>query len=223
MKPRICLIVLFFTFFCSSSFVFGQVWTGTEVLFNHSTFGGNYDYTSIYRADSESDRTRLRIQMGDEVTSDFEIGYMNWETSQWVSTFTLDGYGNTFIRGIVGIGTTLANNPNNYTFAVKGKIGAHEIQVENTSATWADYVFEKGYDLKTLKEIEEFIQENNHLPEVPSKKEIETNGHKLGEMDVILLKKVEELTLYMIEANKQIEKLNREIQELKSKQEPKNK
>lgn len=131
--------------------------------------------------------------------------------------FWVRGEGDAYLHGNVGIGTILASNPNNYKLAVKGKIGAQEVQVENTSATWADYVFEKSYRLKPLSEVEAFINANKHLPEVPSKNEVEENGHKLGEMDVILLKKVEELTLYLIEANKQIEKLNKELQVLKGK------
>jgi hypothetical protein len=107
-------------------------------------------------------------------------------------------------NGNVGIGTVLPNNPNNYKLAVNGKIGAKEVQVENTSSTWADYVFEKDYKLMSLGDVESFIKSNKHLPEIPSADEVKENGHKLGEMDVLLLKKVEEMTLYIIEQQKQI-------------------
>lgn len=117
-------------------------------------------------------------------------------------------------NGNVGIGTTLNNNPNNYKLAVNGKIGAQEVQVENTSSAWADYVFEPDYQLRALSEVEQFIKTNKHLPEIPSKKEVEENGHKLGEMDVLLLKKVEELTLYIIEQEKKAKEQDAKIKEL---------
>lgn len=109
----------------------------------------------------------------------------------------------------IGIGTTLANNPNSYKLAVNGKIGAKEVQIENTSTTWADYVFKPDYKLMSLEEVEAFVKKNQHLPEIPSAKDIEEHGHKLGEMDVLLLKKVEELTLYVIELKKEIEELKK--------------
>jgi hypothetical protein len=67
-----------------------------------------------------------------------------------------------------------------------------------------------------LAEIETYIKENKHLPEVPSAKEMEKNGVQLGEMNMLLLKKVEELTLYVIEQNKEIKELKNEIKELKN-------
>lgn len=84
----------------------GQVWTGNTVVLNHPTLGANGDYTAIYRADEIADKTVLRFMMGDEVTSDLQIGYTNYQNGQWQSNFTLDGYGNAYYRGYVGIGTT---------------------------------------------------------------------------------------------------------------------
>jgi hypothetical protein len=124
-----------------------------------------------------------------------------------------NGNGNVVFKsdGNVGIGTSLGNNPNNYKLAVKGRVGAWEVQVENTSTAWADYVFAPEYKLMPLLDVEHFINTNRHLPEVPSADDVNKNGgHNLGEMDVILLKKVEELTLYMIEQNKQIQELKEE-------------
>lgn len=111
------------------------------------------------------------------------------------------------VDGNVGIGTVLTNNPNTYKLAVNGKIGAKEVQVEITSSTWADYVFESDYKLLSLQEVEAFVKANKHLPEIPSAEDVKVNGHKLGEMDVLLLKKVEELTLYVIELEKKINAL----------------
>ena len=96
---------------------------------------------------------------------------------------------------------------------VDGKIGAKEVIVSTTN--WCDYVFDKGYKLKSLKEVENFIQANKHLPEVPSEKEVVENGVAMGEMMKIHMKKIEELTLYMIELQKQNEKLATEIANLR--------
>jgi len=80
-------------------------------------------------------------------------------------------------------------------------------EVKITLTGWPDYVLDKDYNLMPLKELEKFITENNHLPEVPSAAEVEENGVQLGEMNAILLKKIEELTLYIITLQKQINEL----------------
>jgi len=118
--------------------------------------------------------------------------------------------GNSYFNGNVGIGTS---NTFNYKLAVNGIIGAKEVKVEATS-NWPDYVFGKDYKLLELSEIEQFVKENQHLPEIPSAKEIEENGINVGEMQGKLLLKIEELTLYVIEQQKSIEKLNTKIDNL---------
>ena len=73
----------------------------------------------------------------------------------------------------------------------------------------SDFVFEPNYNLKSLSEVEAFVTENKHLPDVPSAKEFKENGYKIGEMDNLLLQKIEELTLYIIDLQKQIEELKK--------------
>lgn len=114
--------------------------------------------------------------------------------------------------GNVGIGTT---DPGLYKLAVEGKIGAHEIVV--TTEGWSDFVFNKDYKLKDLEEVEKFIEENNHLPDIPSEKEVKENGVQVGEMNAKLLQKIEELTLYMIKMNKEMKVLKNENAVLKEK------
>lgn len=112
----------------------------------------------------------------------------------------------------VGIGTTTTGS---HRLAVEGSIGARRVKVELNS--WSDFVFESDYELKSLTEVEKFIAENGHLPDVPSENEVLEQGVSLGEMDAKLLQKIEELTLYLIEQNKIIQKQQAEIEELKNK------
>ncbi len=121
--------------------------------------------------------------------------------------------------GNVGIGTA---NPGNYKLAVEGIIGAREVKV--TTSAWADFVFHPTYKLRTLFEVEQFIKINKHLPEIPTEAEVKENGISIGEMNAKLLQKIEELTLYMIEQQKQINEmkeqnaiLTNEVEKLKSK------
>lgn len=94
--------------------------------------------------------------------------------------------------GNVGIGT---DNPDS-KLVVNGKIRSEEIKVEIVNGP--DYVFETNYKLPTLRQIKKYINANKHLPEIPPAKEMEANGVDLGEMNMKLLKKIEELTLYHI-------------------------
>ena len=105
-------------------------------------------------------------------------------------------------NGNVGIGTT---DPGTYKLAVEGKIGAREIMIHTNS--WADYVFQKEYGLMPLYELEEFIDNNGHLPEIPKEAEVIEDGINVGLMQEKLLQKIEELTLYIIEQQKEIDEL----------------
>ena len=112
--------------------------------------------------------------------------------------------------GSVGIGTATTGT---HKLAVEGTIGAREIKVE--ASGWSDFVSEEDYELRTLEEVDQHINENGHLPEIPSEIEVTENGINLGEMDAKLLQKIEELTLYLIEQNKQNQSQQAEIEELK--------
>lgn len=96
----------------------------------------------------------------------------------------------------------------NKTMKMDGKLFAKEIEVMPI-ITWPDYVFNLDYKLMPLNELEGFIKINNHLPNIPTEAEVKTNGINVAEMNAKLLQKVEELTLYVIDQQKQIEELKR--------------
>jgi hypothetical protein len=128
-------------------------------------------------------------------------------------SFSTDGMSRLHIKadGNVGIGTA---NPD-AKLTVNGNIHAKEVKVD-LSVPGPDYVFEETYKLRSLTEIENYIKENKHLPEVPSAKEMEQNGVNISEMNMLLLKKVEELTLHLIELKKSNDLQQREIEKLKA-------
>jgi hypothetical protein len=88
----------------------------------------------------------------------------------------------------------------------KGQLTADDVEVKEIGA-WKDEVFTPEYKLLSITETETFIKENGHLPDLPSEAEVLENGYKLSEMDALLLQKIEELTLYVIEQQKEIDKL----------------
>jgi uncharacterized protein YaiE (UPF0345 family) len=113
-------------------------------------------------------------------------------------------------NGDVGIGT---NTPHE-KLSVNGKIRAQEIKVQATD--WPDYVFEEGYNVGKLEELESYIKVNKHLPEMPSAKEIETNGLVLGELVKLQQKKIEELTLHLIEKDKELRSIAAKQKEMET-------
>lgn len=110
-----------------------------------------------------------------------------------------DGVINIKSTGNVGIGTA---EPGTHKLSVEGTIAARKVKVTSLS-NWADYVFHPDYKLPPLKEVEKFIKRYSHLPEIPSEKEVMENGLDLSEINKKLLQKVEELTLYLIELEKE--------------------
>lgn len=117
-----------------------------------------------------------------------------------------------FNNGSTSIGDAYV--PSGYKLAVNGKIITEEVVVQFRN-TWPDYVFQKDYKLKPLAEVEQYIVGHQHLQGIPSAKDIETEGVKLGDIVSKQMEKIEELTLYLIEQQKQIEHLKKEVESLK--------
>ena len=151
------------------------------------------------------------------------LRFMNNGVNKWdLASETTGGlriydYANSLTRllitpiGNVLVGKTSQVNTN-YKLDVNGSIRSNEVVVNTTGA---DFVFNGNYKLRDLKEVEKFIQKNKHLPDIESAKDMEEKGLELGKMDMKLLQKIEELTLYMIDFKKEMDKMKGENQKLK--------
>ncbi|MEL7271616.1 MAG: hypothetical protein AAGL34_18725 [Bacteroidota bacterium] len=125
----------------------------------------------------------------------FGIGVRHTNVDTW-DTFTINTQ-----SGNIGIGTKTPDSK----LAVNGEIHTKEVKVDLVG--WSDFVFEKGYDLPSLEEVEHHISDKGHLQDIPSAADVASNGIKLGEMDAKLLQKIEELMLYTIQQQKEIDAL----------------
>jgi hypothetical protein len=187
--------------------------------------GGNNSYLDFftYRFASGNDwlTSSTRIQQTIDGSKQAFIEF-NPENMRWGMALGTNSTARLYIgdNGRVGIGTTNINDAN-YKLFVETGIRTRKVKVDVNS--WADYVFSPTYKLPTLKEVEIFIKQHQHLPDVPSEAEVKKEGLDLGDSQALLLKKIEELTLYVIEQNKRTEKQNenirtqqKELEELKT-------
>ena len=117
------------------------------------------------------------------------------------------------LTGKVGVNTN--NTVNGYAFAVDGGIVTDEVLILDVE-DWPDYVFGQNHTLMPLGELKAYINKNSHLPEIPSAQEVEGNGVNVAEMQKLLLKKIEELTLYTVEQQRLIEELQEKIDRLEN-------
>jgi hypothetical protein len=141
----------------------------------------------------------LDVQGDVRASGSFFIGDNPIRTSQWENSENDIFYNN----GNVGIGTNITDG---YKLAVAGKIIAQEMRIVHTVPE-SDFVFKPDYPLMPLNELKVFINTNNHLPEVPSATEFKENGYSVGTMDDLLLRKIEELTLYILQQQEELERL----------------
>jgi hypothetical protein len=121
-----------------------------------------------------------------------------------------DTNGNLFYRDASSLAV---NDILRSSLAVNGTITAKQLRLRPTD--WPDYVFDSAYKLPSLPAIENYIRQQHHLPGIPSAQEVRSNGTDVGDNQAVLLKKVEELTLYIIEQNKKVEQQNKEIESLR--------
>ena len=130
------------------------------------------------------------------------------EITNWRDALSVKTNGAITINGKVGV--NVENTTNNFALAVDGGIIATEVYVMEIE-NWPDYVFEDNYKLMPLNELKQFIGQHGHLPEIPSAKETAEKGCDLGEMHNLLLKKIEELSLYIIQQEERISQLEKEL------------
>lgn len=144
----------------------------------------------------------------------FNVGTGKYEMRSGVNDVEFLNTGNTNFNGTgaVGIGMGTTAIPAGAKVAVAGKVVCKEIEVTLTGLP--DFVFNKDYKLMSLYDVENFINSNNHLPGVPSQQEVVSKGLNLGDMNATLLQKVEELTLYMIQLQKENDALKTRISNL---------
>lgn len=133
------------------------------------------------------------------------IGHIGANINSPVNLINFKPDGNGLPQVWIGNQKEVSGPHTDFRLAVDGKLVAKSCYV--TLSDWADTVFEPGYALRSLSEVEKFYLENKHLPEIPTEKEVIENGVDVGEMNKLLLKKVEELTIYVVELQKQINEL----------------
>jgi len=177
---------------------------------------GNYSQLRFlvnrFAAGSDWLTASTRIQA---TTDGSNFGYVDFNPQNGLFGIAFGSGVNEIMRlnanGAVGIGTT---NTGSFKLAVEGALGARSVKVTLTNP-WPDYVFKKKYSLLTLDSLEKYIAQNDHLPGIPSAKEVQQNGGvDLGDMNARLLEKVEELTLYMIQLKKENEEIKAELKKV---------
>ncbi len=169
------------------------------------------DYTNVGQHNAQ---LRILNGLGQYGTKALEIALLDNGTGVIQANESNVGYNTLLLNpvsGNVGIGTT---DPKGYKLAVAGSMIAESVKVKLNGA-WPDFVFAKSYKLPTLQETEKHIREKGHLPGIPSAAEVKASGVNLGEMNAKLLQKIEELTLHLIEKDKQIIDLNMAMKSLK--------
>ena len=139
--------------------------------------------------------------------------------SNYNGTGTFKDVFNVMGNGYTQIGVKAANGGmwGGVMLSVYGKVLARSFHVSIDPSKWADYVFDESYNLTPLTEVEAYYKTHQHLPEIPSAQEMGEKGNDLAETDILLLKKIEELTLYVVELNKQLDALNNKVKQLEKK------
>ena len=186
--------------------------TSSGALTARSRDTDNIIATFMYAGGSNGPRVMIKGYDGGGVT-DNEIHFVSTQSSG-DTHISFGDFSDTDIlfidtqNGRIGVQT---DNPDE-ALTVNGNIHAEKVIVSSVSA---DFVFEEDYDLRSIKEVESFIKDNGHLPDIPAAKEVETHGMDVGDINTRLLQKIEELTLYIIQQEKRITELEEKLESSK--------
>ncbi len=158
-----------------------------------------------YNQDSDNDGTHVFYirNLASGTSSNNDICFQTSGTNQMIVK----------ANGRIGIGTTSPD----YKLDVAGTIRACEVKVDLNSGECPDYVFGDNYDLMSLESLEKYVNKNKHLPKIKPSDVMETEGLDLKDINIKLLEKMEEMSLYMIDINKRVKSLEKENKELKDK------
>lgn len=193
-----------------------KIENGLEVNSGSAANGSGLKFTQLNSASTPAIATPTKVLTLD-ANGNVVLGGVP-ATSVSAQVWTIDGSNaaqTTATAVVIGTGVTVPSG-NPYGLYVGRGILAEKVRVAvNGTSFWADYVFDTKYKLASLKSVEKYIKENNHLPNVPSAQEVAEKGIDFAEMQATLLRKVEELTLYSIQQQKEIEKLKKEMKKLK--------
>ena len=176
----------------------------TPSMIGHRLASGDYFFCNYDLASTTNYSPRLGIGTAYPSVSLDVVGAIKCTSNITTAAGTITG-ADIFANNAIGIGTT---NLNGYKLAVNGVIRAREIVLEETG--WPDYVFSASHKLMPLKELEAYINANHHLPELPEASTVENKGVSIAEMSKLQMQKIEEIMLYLVEQNKQIEALKAE-------------
>lgn len=195
--------------FAFTMFHYEDTWgAGTKKLpwLNKSWNGTYYDYLYLSATGNTNSNLEGAMMLSSGKLS-FGLGSNTGD--QLSTTYMTIGAGGKTLIGNPSL-SGFMGTPGNYLLYVQQGILTEKVKVAVcTTANWADYVFDKNYDLKTVSELESFVKVNKHLPNIPSAEEVVKEGIDMATMDAKLLEKIEELTLYIIEQNKRIDALEK--------------
>jgi hypothetical protein len=191
-----------------------KIENGLEVNSGSTANGSGLKFTQLNSASTPTVATPTKLLTLD-ANGNVVLGGVPATPAQ---VWTIDGTNSaqtTASAVVIGTGVAVPTG-NPYGLYVGKGILAEKVRVAvNGTSFWADYVFDTKYKLASLKSVEKYIKENNHLPNVPSAQEVAEKGIDFAEMQATLLRKIEELTLYTIQQQKEIEKLKKEMKKLK--------
>lgn len=188
---------------------------GQNLAVEEGNFSSNVSVGQSLAVAGNADFTGAVAMENLTVSSSLQSNFLAAESGSFTGPFSAGGIvsldSSLFVSGKIGVGTDKVEG---YMLSVGGKIRAADDIRVYPSAEWADYVFEESYALPALQEIAAFIAKHKHLPELPSAAEVKEEGIELGAMDAKLLQKIEEMTLYLLQKEEQIQKLEERLKAL---------